>query len=110
MAGLTYEEKCRELDTETLETRRESQDMIQTFKFINGVGNINIENLFTKMDSRDQIRTRQATGKDNLRTLVARTDIRKNSFAVRVVSRWNNLPDEIKNSRTVQEFKRKLSK
>jgi hypothetical protein len=108
MTGLSYMEKCKELDIETLETRRDSQDMIQTFKFLHGVGNINTDQLFMKMNAIDQIGTRLARGKDNLRTQIASTDIRKNSFAVRVVNRWNNLPDEIKTSRTVQEFKRKL--
>jgi hypothetical protein len=108
MPGLSYIEKCQELDIETLEARRDSQDMIQTYKFINGVGKINWGTLFTKMDTRETMRTRQSAGKDNLIGQMARSDIRKNSFAVRVVSKWNSLPDNVKDSRTAQEFKRKL--
>jgi hypothetical protein len=49
-----------------------------------------------------------ATGHDNLILPVARTEIRKNSFTVRVVSKWNRLSDEIKMSRTAEEFKKRL--
>jgi hypothetical protein len=82
--------------------------MIQTYKFINGVGGLNCEGLLTKVDTGENRRTRQSAGKDNLRRQVARTEIRKNSFAVRVVSKWNSLPDNIKESRSVEEFKKKL--
>jgi hypothetical protein len=108
MQGMSYEEKCQRLELETLETRRECQDMIQTYKFINGVGGLNCEGLLTKVDTGENRRTRQSAGKDNLRRQVARTEIRKNSFAVRVVSKWNSLPDNIKESRSVEEFKKKL--
>jgi hypothetical protein len=40
--------------------------------------------------------------------LGSRTEVRRNSFAVRVVPKWNRLPDEIKQSRSVEEFKRKI--
>jgi hypothetical protein len=53
-------------------------------------------------------RTRLAAGHDNLILPVARTEVRKNSFAVRVVSKWNRLPEEIKMSRTAEEFKRRI--
>jgi hypothetical protein len=43
-----------------------------------------------------------------LETRQARTDVRKNSFFVRVVQKWNSLPDEIKKSKNVDEFKRRM--
>jgi hypothetical protein len=107
MTGLTYEEKCKELDIETLEIRREQQDLLLTYKILNGIGNIDHSLLFTKFPH-NNARTRLATGHDNLILPVARSEIRKNSFAVRVVSKWNRLPDEIKMSRTPDEFKRRI--
>jgi hypothetical protein len=102
-----YLERCEELGLETLEVRRERQDMLQTYKILNGVGNIDYTNLLTKIN-RENGRTRLAAGHDNLETKQARTDIRKNSFFVRVIQKWNRLPDEIKKSKNVDEFKRRL--
>jgi hypothetical protein len=107
MAGMTYVEKCKELDIETLEIPREQQDLLLTYKILNGIGNIDHSLLFAKFPQ-NNARTRLAAGHDNLVLPVARTEIRKNSFAVRVVSKWNRLPDEIKTSRTAEEFKRRL--
>jgi hypothetical protein len=107
MAGLTCVEKCRVLDIETLETRREQQDLLLTYKILNGIGNIEYSGLFTKLQ-RETARTRLAAGHDNLALPVARSEVRRNSFAVRVVSKWNGLPDEIKMSSGVDEFKRRL--
>jgi hypothetical protein len=106
---LTYAEKCtgKVLDIETLEIRREQQDLLLTYKILNGIGNIEYSGLFTKFQ-RETARTRLATGHDNLALPVARSEVRKNSFAVRVVSKWNALPDEIKMSSSVDEFKRRL--
>jgi hypothetical protein len=66
-----------------------------------------VQNSKLKFD-RDSARTRLAAGHDNLVMPVARTEIRKNSFAVRVVTKWNRLQDDIKLSRSADEFKRKL--
>jgi hypothetical protein len=109
MAGLSYEEKCRQLNTgiETLEIRREQQDLIQTYKILNGIGNIDYNGLFTKIE-RQGARTRMAAGHDNLIMPAARTEVRKNSFAVRVVTQWSRLPHDIKQSRSAEEFKRKI--
>jgi hypothetical protein len=107
MVSLTYEEKCRELDIETLEVRREQQDLLLTYKILNGIGNIEYDGLFTKFQQATA-RTRLAVGHDNLILPVARSEIRRNSFAVRVVTKWNRLPDEIKMSNSSEEFKRRL--
>jgi hypothetical protein len=39
----------------------------------------------------------------------ARTDIRKHSFAVRVVEKWNHLPDSVKIAPNKESFKRGLN-
>jgi hypothetical protein len=38
-----------------------------------------------------------------------RTDIRKHSFAVRVVENWNHLPDSVKMTPNKESFKRGLN-
>ncbi len=44
-----------------------------------------------------------------LLTVSSRTDVRSNSFFVRVVPVWNSLPEEVVACHTVITFKRRLS-
>jgi hypothetical protein len=37
-----------------------------------------------------------------------RTDIRKNSFAVRIVDNWNQLPESVRPEERLPPFRRKL--
>ena len=46
----------------------------------------------------------------NLKKQKFRTEIRKNFFTNRVVDEWNKLPTSVKDSKTVNEFKTKISK
>jgi hypothetical protein len=52
--------------------------------------------------------TRQAAEPLNLVHKYARTEVRRNSFSVRVAEPWNKLVKETKESRNVQQFKRML--
>jgi hypothetical protein len=75
---------------------------------INGDGKINHEQFFEKVGERHGTRTRIAEGYDNLRAIRARTELRKFFFPIRAVNSWNNLPDEVKQSRTVNSSKKCL--
>jgi Reverse transcriptase (RNA-dependent DNA polymerase)/Endonuclease-reverse transcriptase len=111
VAGLTaktYEEKCRELGIQTLEERRNDQDMAQVYRFRKGIGGLNGNLLFESIPVRSGPVTRLAATGNNLKLPTARLDIRKNSFAVRTVSRWNELPDQIKESGNIVQFKNRL--
>jgi hypothetical protein len=53
--------------------------------------------MFEKARSNNQgARTRQATAHQGLAVQYACTNIRKHSFAVCVVEKWNHLPDSVK--------------
>jgi hypothetical protein len=54
-------------------------------------------------------RTKQASA-HCLAVQYARTDIRKQSFAVREVEGWNRLPDQLKTTASKDAFKRMLRK
>ncbi len=84
LKGTTYLERCREVDLETLEERRKSQNMTQTFKILKGIDRVKEETLFTRMSSLKQ--TRQAENPWNTARKGSRTDIRLNSYSVRVDS------------------------
>jgi hypothetical protein len=103
--GISYNEKCKELGLSTLEDRRWEQDMIQTYKILNNIGRIQADRFFTKIGDRAVARTRMAAGYDNLTLPRARTEIRRNTFSVRIVQSWNNLPDSIKSADSLLAFK-----
>ncbi len=55
-------------------------------------------------------RTRRVAGAKNIASKYARTDIRKESFAIRVVGTWNRLPDSVKLTEKPESFKKELKK
>jgi hypothetical protein len=73
-------------------------------------GGLVLEDMFERANDREGARTRQTTGRNNLKPPAARTEIRKNSFAVRAVKDWNELPDELKSIDDVKKFKKALRK
>jgi hypothetical protein len=110
VAGLKavgYSERCKEIGLETLESRRESQDMALVHKLLNGKYD---SGLFTLTEDNGRPRTRQAGGKMGLVAQFARTDQRKFSFAVRAVNSWNHLPEDVRQATTKESFKSKLKR
>jgi hypothetical protein len=108
--GMTYEERCRELGLQTLEQRRQDQDMAQVHRFSKKVGNIGTEQLFEKAAIREGPVTRQSGDAENFKVPAARLEIRKNFFTVRTVQKWNELPKAIKSAKNGEIFKRELQK
>jgi hypothetical protein len=102
LKGANYLEKCAELGLETLEKRRNDQDLALVYKFVTKKDG---QSLFNRQEG---ARTRQAAGGHGLTVQYARTDPRKYSFAVRTVESWNRLPESIKTAETGESFKRRL--
>ena len=105
LSGKTYQEKLSELNLQSLHERRIRFDMIQTFKILKSINNVDYRTWFETMGDTVRRETRQASHPLNLVHKNVRTDVRKHFFSVRVQSRWNNLPDAVKNSVTVNGFK-----
>ncbi len=82
LKGNTYEEKCAELGLETLKRRKELQDMTLVHK--NPVCACDKQDLFTLASNNRGARTRRAAVEKCIVKQFARTDIRKNSFAVKI--------------------------
>jgi hypothetical protein len=104
-AGLkpgTYEDKCKEAVLETLEQRREVQDLAQTYKMIQGKEKLN-KQLFSHVDGG---RTRQDADPLNLKQKPARLEIKRNFFTQRVVKKWNAIPSDVKRAKNVNMFKK----
>jgi hypothetical protein len=105
----SYEERCKELGLDTLEKRRNIQDMVETFRILcsnnDGYASGILETVRTT-----GARTRQAAEPLNLvhKYRYARTEVRRNSFSVRVAEPWNKLSRETREAKNVQQFKRLL--
>jgi hypothetical protein len=100
-----YKERCLELGLETLEKRREEQDMALVHKMAQGG---QLSKVFEMADAQDRPRTRQTEREYRLIQKFARMDPRKYSFAVRVVDPWNKLQDNLKLVNSKEQFKSKM--
>ena len=105
LRGLSYKERLEKLNLSTLEYRRKRFDLIQVFKIIHGLDDIDM-NLFFTFTENTQLRGHNL----KLNKPRANKSVRLNSFALRNIPVWNGLTDEIVNSKTVLEFKTKLDK
>jgi hypothetical protein len=109
LRGKTYLERCEEIGLQTLGHRRNQQDLTLVHKYMTGKGNLKFEHMFEKAQERQGMRTRLAAGEDNLKLPAARTELKRNSFAVRTVTKWNGLPDKVKRISGCEQFKRALN-
>ena len=104
LSGRTYEEKLNELGLLSLKDRRTKLDLIQTYKIMKGIDRVDHENWFSKVGVDATRLTRHTAYQDNLIPKRSRTDVRQNFFSNRVVLKWNKLPVEIKEARTLYIF------
>ena len=94
-----------ELNLPTLDYRRKRFDIIQVFKIVHNIDDIDMSVFFTFTDN-SHLRGHNL----KLHKPRANKSIKLNSFAVRNISVWNSLPSHVVNSKTVLEFKTKLDK
>jgi len=101
-----YTERLKELGMTTLQARREETDMVEVYKILNGISDVDPAALFTLNTTADGGRvTRLAADPLSVKIAPARLEIRKNFFSVRVCEKWNNLPSEVKKCKKVKQFK-----
>ena len=86
LRGMSYRERLMELNLSTLDYRRKKYD-IQSFKIIHKIDDIDMSKFFTFTDN-SQLRGH------NLKLNKPRVNksIRLNSFAMRTIPVWNDLP------------------
>ena len=100
---MDYPNRLRTLGLPTLEYRRQRADMIQVYKIMAGLEDMEIDNLFQISTSRTRGHTLRIHQKR------ARTMKHNKSFSMRVVTTWNNLPEEVVTAESVNSFKTKLN-
>ena len=113
--GSTYEEKLRDAGLTTLKDRRERGDLIETYKTLNGINNVDKFAWFElPEDEHSRPNTRSNTtirvdGEGEARVTLlreqARTELRNHSFRFRAARAWSELPDVIRNVKTTNAFK-----
>ena len=104
LKGVEYSERLERMGLTTLETRRQRGDLIQMFKIVRGADNVtwHREPLWSqpRETKRSQLR----------REIVSSCQQRHHFFTNRIANKWNELPDEIIESGTVEVFKSNLDK
>ena len=101
---LTYEEKCKAIGLETLEVRRNRQDVMQAFKILREIDKLDPSKFYKKQGGRSRT-TRATASTENLVIPFARLEARKISFFVRTPKMWNELEDRAKNATSLKCFK-----
>ena len=114
--GSTYDEKLRDAGLTTLKARRERGDAIETFKTLNGFNDVSKNDWFqiSLVESeRQSTRSNTIIGNggnqkrkhDVILKERARTESRNNCFRFRIARAWSDLPDSVKEAKTVNGFK-----
>ena len=109
----SYSEKLAELKLLSLADRRLRGDMIQTFKIVNKIDDVDPSDFFTFATSQHSYATRQAATVTESATLPSlglsqgpcNLELRRNFFSQRVVALWNTLPTEVQSAPSVDQFK-----
>ena len=106
LSSKNYHDRLKEVGLTTLETRRERGDMIQIWKIVHQKDNVDPA-IWFEMASVNNRLTRHSTCPWNINSRRSKDtgEIRNNYFSVRVVDKWNSLPESVKSSSTLNNFK-----
>ena len=107
ISGLSgdYPSMLKSINLPSLADHRLHGDMIQTFKIIHRLDNVNPDTWFVMRCNQHHHGTRLATDPLSLHLPPSNTALRKNFFSVWVVNNWNQLPLSLRSSKTTNEFK-----
>ncbi|KAF2345821.1 Reverse transcriptase domain [Trinorchestia longiramus] len=105
LRNLSYERRFQRRELIPLEQRTLRGQLIETFKYLNGLNNVTLEGLFERDGN---VRTRNNSEKLLLRNF--KTSQTMNFFPVKIAATWNQLPENIVSAGTVNTFKNRLDK
>ena len=112
LGEMSYEDRLKELGLTTLETRRAEMDLVETYKIMSGISNVDPDTWFVKYSATAAggATTRQAADPLSIRQQPARLELRRNFFSIRVCETWNKLPSDVKKCKNVGQFKSAIRK
>ena len=102
---LPYEERLKRLQIPSMEDRVKRGDLIETYKILSGKVDVDPDQFFEKNNDN---RTRGHHFK--LKKRRSTNQQRAKFFANRVVTPWNDLPEEVVSATSTNSFKNKLDK
>ena len=104
-----YKERLERLKLPTLAYRRTRGDMIEVYKLLQGKYDSNVSNIVKLHKDSD---TREGTRGHSLKLFIERacTNVRKESFSLRVNRLWNDLPEVVVTAQSVNSFKNCLDR
>ena len=96
--NITYRDRLRMLNLESLEERRMKNNIICVYKMFNNLLQLNVNDIFEKctLTTRGHFYT--------IRRPFRRLSLTHNFFIYCCISRWNALPSEIWNARNVRVY------
>ena len=100
MQNLSYDQRLRTMEIPSLQYRRLRADMIQVYKIIHGIDNID-PNTFFEMSNDKRTRGH----KYKILKQRAKCNLRRLSFSHRIVDTWNALPENVVDAPDVNSFK-----
>ena len=101
---MSYEDRCRLLNWQTLEKRREFLSLVQCYKIVFGIDSLPFSDFFELTKC---YRTRP-NHDYKLYVKVAILNCYKYSFFVRIVNAWNNLPRDVVHVGSLTLFRNRL--
>ena len=110
MSGLkgTYQQRLKELNMLFHEDRRRLSDLVQVFKIVHGIYKVDLNTWFTLVRDNPARATRATSDALNFVRPVARSEVRRSFYSVRVVDTWNTLPGDIKRAQSVPAFRNQV--
>ena len=108
--GTTYLEKLNELKLLTLENRRKKYDLVETYKIMHGVSDVDYKTWFVRTSENASRTTRLTADPYSIAKQNPNTSLRQNFFSNRVIDDWNSLPVSTKGATTnLNTFKEKIN-
>ena len=99
---MSYEERCKLLNWNTLEYRREYLSLVECYKIVFGLNGLDFNDYFEYCKSKST----RANHQYKIQTKSARVNSLKYSFFVRIIKPWNSLPDHVfKEETNINRFK-----
>ena len=109
MKNIPYEERLQRLKLPTLAYRGTRGDMIEVYKLLHGKYDSDISNIVKLHKDSD---TREGKRGHSLKLFIERacTNVRKESFSLRVTRLWNDLPEVVVTAPSINSFKNRLDR
>ena len=113
LKDLSYTDRLKSLNLETLEYRRKRADLLETYRIMNSIHDLDNSCHCSRCPDKvmlQQTLNRSTRGHSMKLQIQEATGCRKNFFSTRVAPLWNKLSEKNVSSPTINSFKHNLSK